>query len=131
VRTRGEGILQMWTSGLFGATTSDFSKFLVCPYRQGGEVVEPERTRGSGSTFLRFCADVLYERPLFCVLYFAFACIDFFDCTSFGFSRLMALVTFILHRRLPHTYKHTELILITQCLPCNHTDNVNKNTFAF
>jgi len=45
--------------------TPDFSKFMVCPHRQGGgrEGVEPVRTRG-GVNFSWFCADVFYRQPL-------------------------------------------------------------------
>jgi len=32
----GQGVLQMRTSILFGAKTSDFSKFMVCPHGQWG-----------------------------------------------------------------------------------------------
>jgi len=36
LQTRGEGVLQMWTSALLGAKTSEFSKFMGCPHAQGG-----------------------------------------------------------------------------------------------
>jgi len=32
LRTRGEGVLQMRTSALFGSKTLDFSKPMVCPH---------------------------------------------------------------------------------------------------
>jgi len=62
VRSQGERglssadmeVLQIRTSVLFGVKTSDFSKFMVCLHRQGGRKVN----------LLRFCADVLYGRPL-------------------------------------------------------------------
>jgi len=44
----------MRTFALFGAKTSDFSNFMVCPYGQVG--------RGN---FSRFCEDVLNGRPFF------------------------------------------------------------------
>jgi len=34
LRTRG--VLQMWMFALFGAKSSDFLKFMVCPHGQGG-----------------------------------------------------------------------------------------------
>jgi len=40
--------------------TPDFSKFMVCPHGEGGRGL-----RQCGDfTFSRFCADVLYGRPL-------------------------------------------------------------------
>jgi len=33
---KGEEVLQMRTSALFGAKTPDFSKLMVCPHGQGG-----------------------------------------------------------------------------------------------
>jgi len=65
-RTRGRGVLQMRTSALFWAKTSDFSKFIVCPHGQRGREVEPVRTffgqGGREINFLRFCENVLYGR---------------------------------------------------------------------
>jgi len=66
----GRGILQMRTSTLFSKKTSDFSKFIVSPYGQGGwrlhyfvqktlDFTDILRTRG-GVNFSRFCTDVLY-----------------------------------------------------------------------
>jgi len=56
----------MRTSALFDAKkTLDFSKFMVCPHRQGGgrDGADILRKRGRGY-FSSFCADVFYERPL-------------------------------------------------------------------
>jgi len=55
----------MRTFALFGAKTAEFSKFKVCPHRQGGlsqcrHFVDKE----VGVNFLRFSADVFYGRPL-------------------------------------------------------------------
>jgi len=57
----------MRTSALFGAKTSDFSKFMVCLHGQGGDGVDQVLTfcgQGGGVNFLQFCADVFYGRPL-------------------------------------------------------------------
>jgi len=48
----------MRMSALFGAKTSDFSKFLICPHGQG-----------KGVNFSRFCANVFYGRSLTICLY--------------------------------------------------------------
>jgi len=44
---------QMQTSALFGAKTSDFSKFVVCPHSSWTrrEEAEPVRTSGGGAQF--------------------------------------------------------------------------------
>jgi len=45
--------------------TKDFSKFMACPHGQGGlSKKDIFRTRGKRINFSRFCADVLYGRPL-------------------------------------------------------------------
>jgi len=47
--------------------TSEFSKFMVCQHGQGGRGLsqcEHFSDKGEGVNFSRFCADVLYERPL-------------------------------------------------------------------
>jgi len=61
--THGEGFFRCGRPHFLMQKTSDFSKFMVCPYGQGG--------RGSASAdkrervkFSRFCADFLYGRPL-------------------------------------------------------------------
>jgi len=64
------GILQMRTSAIFGAKLRIFGIYMVCPHGQGGRGgrVEPMRKfceqGGRKGLFLRFCADVLYGRPL-------------------------------------------------------------------
>jgi len=67
----GDGeILQMRTSALLVQKTSDFSNFIVCPHKQwrgvGGWGMSHCGTffGQQGVNFLRFCADVLYGRPL-------------------------------------------------------------------
>jgi len=63
----GEGVLQMWTSALFGTKTPDFSKFMVCPHgqeREGWSNADILRTRGKGINFSQFCTNVFYRRPL-------------------------------------------------------------------
>jgi len=55
LRTRE--ILQMRTSILFGAKTSDFSKFMVCPHGQGMRGLNQCGLRERGINFSRFCAD--------------------------------------------------------------------------
>jgi len=42
---KGEGVLQMRTSALFGAKTPQFSKFMVCLHGQGASA-DILRTRG-------------------------------------------------------------------------------------
>jgi len=57
----------MWTSALFGAKNIGFFEIygVSCPNGQGGLAsTNILRTKGEGVNFLRFCADVLYGRPL-------------------------------------------------------------------
>jgi len=62
------GVLKMQTSALFGAKTSDFSKFMVCPHGQGGGD-EPVRTFfGQGERGSQFFADSC-GRPLWTAPY--------------------------------------------------------------
>jgi len=63
---RTRGVLQMWTSALFGAKIIWFSKFMVYPHRQGKGLSQSDilRTRGKGVSFSRFCADIFFGRPL-------------------------------------------------------------------
>jgi len=62
----GEGILHVRMSALFGAKTSDFSKFMVCPNGQGGRRLSQYKhfVDKGGVNFSRFCADVLSVRTL-------------------------------------------------------------------
>jgi len=49
---------------VFGKKTSDFSKFMVCPFGQRGLVhCGHFSDKMEGVNFLRFCADVFYGRP--------------------------------------------------------------------
>jgi len=48
----------MRTSELFGAKTSDFMKFMVCPHTDSADILQFYR-RGGG----QFCADVFYGQP--------------------------------------------------------------------
>jgi len=57
----GEGlVIQMWTSALFGAKTSDFSKFMVCPHEQGHFA-----DRGGGQSFAILCGRPLWTASKF------------------------------------------------------------------
>jgi len=63
---RTKGGLQKRTSALFGAKTSDFSKFMMCPHGQGGEGFEPMRTffgEGGGSIFRDFVRTSFMDSP--------------------------------------------------------------------
>jgi len=60
--TRRGFTLQMRTSAFFGAKTLDFSKFIVCPHGQEGS--ELGRSRGKGSIFRDFFANVFYGQSL-------------------------------------------------------------------
>jgi len=51
---KGEGVLQMRMSALFGAKILWFFEIYDVS----------ARTRGEGINFLRFCADIFYGRPL-------------------------------------------------------------------
>jgi len=64
--TRGEGVLQMRTSTLFGVKNSDFSKFMVCPHGQGergsrqyGHFSDKGRVHG-GQFFTISCGRLLW-----------------------------------------------------------------------
>jgi len=56
----------MRTSALFDAKTSDFSKFVICPYGQGGlsQCEHFADKGGEGISISRFSADVFDRRPL-------------------------------------------------------------------
>jgi len=50
----------MWTSTIFGAKTSEFSKFMVCPHGQGGEsgLSQCRNFANKEVNFSRYCTDV-------------------------------------------------------------------------
>jgi len=67
----------MRTSTLFGAKTSDFSKYIVCPHEQGGRGLSQCGHfvgKEEGGNFSRFCADVFYGRSLIEKTNFASVC---------------------------------------------------------
>jgi len=64
-----EEVLQMQTFALFGAKTSDFSKFLVCSHGHGA--VQPVRTRREGDQFIAIlCGCLLWAAPNSCLMTF-------------------------------------------------------------
>jgi len=60
----------MPTSTLFGAKTSNFSKFMVCSHGQGKGRFEPVRIfceqGGGGQYFAIFCGRLLWTAPKEC-----------------------------------------------------------------
>jgi len=65
-RDKGVGVLQMRTSALIDAKNFGHFEIYSVSARTRSEGVQPVRTfsgQGKGGHFLRFCADVLYERP--------------------------------------------------------------------
>jgi len=53
--------LQLWTSTLFGAKTSDFPKFVVCPHGQEGIFGQFKEKRGQ--FFAILCGRYLWMAP--------------------------------------------------------------------
>jgi len=67
--TRGKGVLQMRTSALFDANDSGFFEIYCASTTDKGNSASADvlRTREEGVNYSRFCAYVLYGRPLtFC-----------------------------------------------------------------
>jgi len=68
VRTRGERVLQMRMSALFGAKNFKFFEIYGVPAQTGerGGLSQYGNfsDKGKGVNFSRFCADVFYGQPL-------------------------------------------------------------------
>jgi len=73
LRTKGEGVLQMRTSALLSAKSSDFLIFMMCPHGQGKKGLSQcghLADKGGGEVnFSRYCADVFYGRLLIPPIY--------------------------------------------------------------
>jgi len=105
-------VLQMRTSAFFGTKTSDFSKFMVCPNGQGG--------KGGGMiSFLRFCVDVFYGRPLMCCYCLCMLATNDRDWSRTSkFSHLWASICHLLP---PYLRTVNQFVLIKGSIwPCSH-----------